>query len=139
MEDVGVALQVRAIRGAITVSENTVEAMTEAVTELLDELEKRNNLKPEQIISATFSATRDLDAIYPAAIARQRPHWDTVALLDVQQMYVRGRQAIRLRECRHPRHPGAQPEYPFRFGPQGAAMAAGRALHLALAAPPHIG
>ncbi len=90
MEDVGVALQVKAIRGAITVSENTVEAMTEAVTELLDELEKRNNLKPEQIISATFSVTRDLDAIYPAAIARQRPHWDKIPLLDVQQMYVRG-------------------------------------------------
>jgi chorismate mutase len=90
MEDVGVAWQVRAIRGATTVSENTVEAMTEAVTELLDELEKRNNLQPEQIISATFSVTRDLDAIYPAAIARQRPHWDKVPLLDVQQMYVRG-------------------------------------------------
>lgn len=90
MEDVGVAWQVRAIRGAITVSENTVEAMTEAVTELLDELEDRNQLNPEQIISATFSATRDLDAIFPAAIARQRSHWDNVPLLDVQQMYVRG-------------------------------------------------
>lgn len=90
MEDVGMAWQVRAIRGAITVSENTVEAMTEAVTELLNELEKRNNLKPEQIISATFSATKDLDAIFPTAIARQRPHWDKVPLLDLQQMYVKG-------------------------------------------------
>lgn len=90
MEDVGVAWQVRAIRGAITVSENTVEAMTEAVTELLDELEDRNQLNPELIISATFSATRDLDAIFPAAIARQRSHWNNVPLLDVQQMYVKG-------------------------------------------------
>ncbi|NER98142.1 MAG: chorismate mutase, partial [Symploca sp. SIO1B1] len=31
--------RVRAIRGAITASENTVEAIREAVTELLDELE----------------------------------------------------------------------------------------------------
>ncbi len=89
MEDVGVAWQVRAIRGATTVSENTIEAMTEAVTELLDELEDRNQLNPEQIISATFSATRDLDAIFPAAIARQRSHWNNVPLLDVQQMYVK--------------------------------------------------
>ena len=120
MEDVGVALQVRAIRGAITVSENTVEAMTEAVTELLDELEKRNNLKPEQIISATFSATRDLDAIYPAAIARQRPHWDTVALLDVQQMYVRGSLERCVRFLIHVNLPPEQTEihHPYLRGAQ---------------------
>jgi chorismate mutase len=82
--------RVRAIRGATTVSENTVEAIREAVTELLDELETRNQLDPEQIISATFSATRDLDVIFPAAIARARPGWDCVPLLDVQQMHVEG-------------------------------------------------
>ena len=82
--------RVRAIRGATTVSENTVEAIREAVTELLDELEARNQLDPEQIISATFSATRDLDVIFPAAIARARPGWDCVPLLDVQQMHVVG-------------------------------------------------
>ena len=82
--------RVRAIRGATTVSENTVEAIREAVTELLDELEARNQLDPEQIISATFSATRDLDVIFPAAIARARPGWDCVPLLDVQQMHVEG-------------------------------------------------
>ena len=82
--------RVRAIRGATTVSENTVEAIREAVTELLDELEARNRLDPNEIISAIFTTTRDLDAIFPAAIARERPHWDTVALLDVQQMHVEG-------------------------------------------------
>lgn len=82
--------RVWAIRGATTVSENTAEAIQEAVTELLDELENRNQLDPEQIISVTFSVTRDLDAIFPAAIARSRPHWDNVALLDVQQMHVEG-------------------------------------------------
>lgn len=81
---------VRAIRGATTASENTVEAIREAVTELLDELERRNRLDPELIISATFSVTRDLNAIFPAAIARQRPGWQNVPLLDVQHMYVKG-------------------------------------------------
>jgi chorismate mutase len=80
----------RAIRGATTVSENTVEAMREAVTELLDELEKRNQLHPTDIISVTFSVTQDLDAIFPAAIARSRPFWDNVAMLDIQQMHVEG-------------------------------------------------
>ncbi|MCT7948498.1 chorismate mutase [Ancylothrix sp. C2] len=82
--------KVRAIRGATTVSENTVEAIQEAVTELLDELESRNDLDPENIISVTFSVTRDIDVIFPAAIARSRPGWDNVALLDVQQMHVEG-------------------------------------------------
>ncbi|AKG22265.1 chorismate mutase [Calothrix sp. 336/3] len=82
--------RMRAIRGATTVNENTVEAMKEAVTELLDEMEQRNQLHPTDMISVTFSITRDLNAIFPAAIARQRPYWDTVAMLDVQQMYVQG-------------------------------------------------
>jgi chorismate mutase len=80
----------RAIRGATTVSENSIEAIKEAVTELLDELENRNQLQPMDIVSVTFSVTRDLDAIFPAAIARSRPEWDNVAMLDVQQMHVEG-------------------------------------------------
>ncbi|MEB3288429.1 MAG: chorismate mutase [Leptolyngbya sp.] len=79
-----------AIRGAVTVTENTEAAMAEAVTELLDALETRNQLDPSCIISATFSVTRDLDAIFPAAVARRRPGWDNVALLDVQHMHVEG-------------------------------------------------
>jgi len=82
--------RVRAIRGATTASENTVGAIREAVTELLDELEAHNQLDPNEIISAIFTTTRDLDAVFPAAIARERPHWDNVALLDVQQMHVEG-------------------------------------------------
>ncbi|MEH2241790.1 chorismate mutase [Nostoc sp.] len=82
--------QMRAIRGATTVSENTVEAMRQVVTELLDELENRNQFQPRDMISVTFSVTRDLDAIFPAAIARARPGWDNVAMLDVQQMHVEG-------------------------------------------------
>lgn len=82
--------RVRAVRGATTVSENTVAAIREAVHELLDELEAHNHLEPDEIVSATFSATRDLDAIFPASIARERAHWSNVPLLDVQQMHVEG-------------------------------------------------
>jgi len=82
--------KVRAIRGATTAPENTVEAMTIAVQELLDAIEERNQLNPEDIVSVTFSVTQDLDAIFPAAIARQQTNWDNVPLLDVQQMNVQG-------------------------------------------------
>lgn len=82
--------KVMAIRGATTASENTVEAIREAVKELLDDLEGHNAIDPNEIVSVTFSVTRDLDAIFPAAVARERPHWQNVPLLDVQQMHVAG-------------------------------------------------
>ncbi|MGB3765227.1 MAG: chorismate mutase [Phormidesmis sp.] len=82
--------QVRAIRGATTVEENSAEAIAQAVVEMLDMVEANNPIDPTRIVSATFSVTRDLDAIFPAAIARKRPNWDCVPLLDVQQMHVEG-------------------------------------------------
>jgi chorismate mutase len=81
--------KVRGIRGATTVKENTVEAITEAVIELLDDIEAHNQLDPKEIICVFFTVTCDLDAIFPAAAARQRPNWDTIPLLDLQQMQVR--------------------------------------------------
>ncbi len=82
--------RIRAIRGATTVTDNSIDAIREAVHELLNELEARNHLEMEEIVSVTFSVTKDLDAIFPAAIARERPHWSQVPLLDVQQMDVKG-------------------------------------------------
>ena len=80
----------RALRGATTAKTNSNEAIAEAVAELLDALVERNNLDGSQLLSVTFSVTADLDACFPAAIARRRPGWDGVALLDCQQMAVAG-------------------------------------------------
>ena len=84
------ASQLRALRGATTATANTTEAIREAVAELLDALVERNSLEGSQLLSVTFSVTADLDACFPAAIARRRPGWDGVALLDCQQMAVSG-------------------------------------------------
>ena len=79
----------RAIRGATTVSDNTGAAIREAVLELLETIEVHNQLDPEAVVSVIFTATPDLDAIFPAAIARERSHWQHIPLLDVQQMQVK--------------------------------------------------
>ena len=79
-----------ALRGATTSEENSIESITAAVEELLAELICRNNLIPDQIISVTFSVTSDLDACFPASIARKQAGWENVALLDCQQMFVKG-------------------------------------------------
>ncbi|MCE2719631.1 MAG: chorismate mutase [Dolichospermum sp.] len=101
--------QMRAIRGATTVAENSIEAIRESVTELLDQLEQRNKLQPEDMISVTFSVTKDLDAIFPAAIARSRPLWDNVVMLDVQQMHVEGSLPRCIRFLIHAHLPISQP------------------------------
>lgn len=82
--------KVRAIRGATTVTSNSSEAIREAVVELLNAVETHNQVDPGDIVSVIFTTTKDLDAIFPAAIARERPHWENVPLLDVQQMHVKG-------------------------------------------------
>ncbi|MGD1901813.1 MAG: chorismate mutase [Geitlerinemataceae cyanobacterium] len=84
------AWKLKAIRGATTVPENSAAAMREAVTELLDALEANNAIDFDEVVSVTFSVTRDLTAIFPAAIARRRAGWDGVPLLDVQHMHVDG-------------------------------------------------
>ena len=78
-----------ALRGATTTEENSIESITSAVEELLSELVLRNNLIPDQIISITFSVTSDLDACFPASIARKKSGWGKIALLDCQQMFVK--------------------------------------------------
>jgi chorismate mutase len=100
--------RLRAIRGATTVTENSYIAMRDAIMELLEELEERNHLHPTQIISAIFTATKDIDAVFPAAIARQRPYWDNVALLDVQQMHVEGSLPLCIRFLIHANIPSNQ-------------------------------
>lgn len=82
--------RVRGIRGATTAESNSRAAIDHAVTELLDALEAHNPIDPEEVVNVIFSATPDLDAVFPAQIARKRPGWDQIPLLDVQQMIVVG-------------------------------------------------
>ena len=81
-------LNLTAIRGATTSKGDTDYFIKEAVIELIQELITRNNLKQENIISITFTVTRDLTSCFPASIARKHFNFDKVALLDCQQMFV---------------------------------------------------
>ena len=76
------------IRGATTASGNSVEEIRDAVMELIDELISRNKLIKTNLLSITFTSTKDLDACFPASIARKYNELDSVAFLDCQQMYV---------------------------------------------------
>ena len=79
---------ITAIRGATTSSGNTFVEIENSVVELINELISRNSLEPKKILSITFTVTKDLDACFPASIARKCFGLDSVAFLDCQQMYV---------------------------------------------------
>lgn len=77
----------QAIRGAITVSENSAPAILQATQLLLLETATRNQLAASEIISIIFTATPDLNAAFPAKAARELG-WTEVALLDAVEMDV---------------------------------------------------
>lgn len=79
---------VHGIRGAIDVTANSKEAILGAATQLLQAIQNANPaLQPHQIASVFFTLTPDLDAIYPAAAARNLG-WTAVPLLCAQEIPV---------------------------------------------------
>jgi chorismate mutase len=77
---------VKAIRGAITVADNTAGAIAEATTTLLAEIAARNRLSPDEVVSLFFTLTPDLNADFPARSARAAG-WE-VPMLDTQEIGV---------------------------------------------------
>ena len=82
-------MPLRAIRGAVTVPENSRTAIFEATRALLQSLVDANSLQAEEVVSATFSVTPDLDQAYPAEAAREMG-WIDAALMCLQEMQVEG-------------------------------------------------
>ena len=77
------------IRGAVSVKNNTRDEILASSQELLGEMVQRNKIAVEDIISVIFTATRDLDAAFPAEAARQMG-WNETALLDAAEIAVPG-------------------------------------------------
>lgn len=119
----------RGVRGATTVESNDREEILAATRELMALMVRRNNIDRNDVASAFFSTTPDLDAEFPALAVRQLGwidvpllcsheiavpgslrrcirvlvHWNTdVPQSDIQHVYIR--EAVRLRPdlCRLP-------------------------------------
>ena len=77
----------RGIRGATTVERNEREEILAATTELLELLIQNNDLRAEDVASALFTVTEDLDAEFPALAARKLG-WNNVALMCAREIPV---------------------------------------------------
>lgn len=78
----------RGIRGAITVDENTPEAIGAATIKLLQTIVEKNNIETDSISHAFFSLTKDLDADFPAKYARINLKWKEVPMMCFNEIAV---------------------------------------------------
>ncbi len=93
-------LRCRGIRGATTVEANNREAILDATSELLTALVEANGIQPDDVASAFFTTTPDLNAEFPAVAARSLG-WSNVALMCGHEMAVPGSLPMCLRIMLH--------------------------------------
>ena len=62
--------KIRGIRGAITVSKNSKEDIMSSTRELLRDIIRLNKVKADDIASIVFTASKDINAEFPASAAR---------------------------------------------------------------------
>lgn len=82
-------MAVRAVRGATQVEDDDREKVLASSRELVSLVLEKNGLTADDVISITFTATRDLASVAPALAARQLG-LDEVALICAQEMWVEG-------------------------------------------------
>lgn len=87
----------KGIRGAITVENNSAEALREATLELLKEMSVKNDITPDTISHVIFTTTNDLNAEFPAKFARLEFGWDNVAMMCFHELDVPNSLAMCLR------------------------------------------
>lgn len=103
-------MPIRGIRGATTVESNTRDAILEAAGELLGEIIRVNDIQAEDVASAYFSTTTDLNAEFPAVVARRDFGWTNIALMCGHEMDVPGSLRMCLRIMMHVNTDKAQSE-----------------------------
>ena len=90
----------RGIRGATTVKQNDREAILTATRQLLALMIRRNGIEKQDVASAVFTTTPDLNAEFPALAARQLG-WLEVPLLCGHEIAVPGSLARCIRVMVH--------------------------------------
>ncbi len=91
----------RGVRGATTAERNEAAHIAERTLELVGVLVERNGIRPEDLASATFTVTEDLDADFPAAPVRRVPGWEDVPLLCAREIPVPGALGLCIRVLLH--------------------------------------
>ena len=78
----------KGIRGAITIENNTVEAIKDATVELLNEMVKINSIDKSLISHIIFTTTNDINAAFPAKFARTELGFSDTAMMCFHELDV---------------------------------------------------
>ena len=78
----------KGIRGAITVEENSSEAIKNATLELKNAMICANNIEESMISHVIFTLTNDLNAAFPARYARLDLGWENIAMMCFHELDV---------------------------------------------------
>lgn len=108
--EVAPSWRLRGIRGATTVAANARAEILSATEELLGEMIARNQIDGREVASVWFTTTPDLNAEFPAVVARQRFSWTDAALMCGHEMQVPGSLQSCLRILLHVNTPLQQDE-----------------------------
>lgn len=75
----------RGVRGATCADANTAEAIRDAILELVTCMVEANGIDPDDLASAMFTTTPDLNASFPAEAIRHMG-WEFVPMLGAVEM-----------------------------------------------------
>ncbi len=89
------------VRGATTVERNDAEQIADRTRELLRLLVDANGIRSDEVASAIFTVTSDLDAAFPTVAARAIPGWQEVALICSREIPVPGSLGLCIRVLVH--------------------------------------
>lgn len=89
-----------ALRGAITLDEDSRDEVMEKTQRLIKEMIARNDLEHDALVSIIFTATEDISAEFPAAAARAAGLGD-VPLLCARELSVDGGTPLCVRVMMH--------------------------------------
>ena len=109
----------RGVRGATTVARNLADEIVSRTGELLSRMIAENGIRPEDVASAIFTMTPDLDVEFPAVAVRALEGWGDVPLLCAAEVAAPGfRSAAACASSstgtRRPSPGGDSPRFPAR-------------------------
>ncbi|MGB3259940.1 chorismate mutase [Paenisporosarcina sp.] len=92
---------IRGIRGATTVTEDSVAQVLAETEKLVLAMAKENDVKPEDVASVVVSTTTDIASAFPAKAVRSIPEWTYVPVMCTHEMDVPGAMPLCIRVLMH--------------------------------------
>jgi chorismate mutase len=80
----------RGVRGATTVNRNEANQIIEETRKVAEEMVSKNEIEPESISHVFISATKDLNAVFPAKALRELPGFTYVPVMCMSEIDVPG-------------------------------------------------